>query len=97
MLLTEVKIIKNRNIYKLIDKYNYQAKNLYNACNYIIKQTSRISYKLSKEELLEEWELEFISNLNKAMNEYNHSGKKEKDLKQISKDNGFIADSYFLS
>ena len=54
MLLTESKIIKNKNVFKLIDKYSYQAKNLYNACNYIIKQSSRISYKLSKEETLEE-------------------------------------------
>ena len=54
MLLTESKIIKNKKIFKLIDKYGYQAKNLYNACNYIIKQASRISYKLSKEEILEE-------------------------------------------
>ena len=40
MLLTESKIIKNKLIFKLIDKYSYQAKNLYNACNYIIKQAS---------------------------------------------------------
>ena len=97
MLLTESKIIKNKLIFKLIDTYSYQAKNLYNACNYIIKQASRISYKLSKEETLEEWEQEFIDNLNNAINEYNQSGKKEKHLKPITKDNGYIADSYFLS
>ena len=97
MLLTESKIIKNKKIFKLIDKYGYQAKNLYNACNYIIKQASRISYKLSKEEILEEWEQEFIDNLNNAINRYNQSGKKEKHLKPITKDNSYIADSYFLS
>ena len=97
MLLTESKIIKNKNVFKLIDKYSYQAKNLYNACNYIIKQSSRISYKLSKEETLEEWEQDFIDNLNKAIKEYNQSGKKEKNLKEITKENGYIADSYFLS
>ena len=97
MLLTESKIIKNKNVFKLIDKYSYQAKNLYNACNYIIKQASRISYKLSKEEILEEWEQDFIDNLNNAINRYNQSGKKEKHLKPITKDNSYISDSYFLS
>ena len=97
MLLTEIKVIKKKNIYKLIDNYSYQAKNLYNACNYIIKQASRISYKLSKEETLEEWEQEFIDNLNNAIRWYNQSGKKEKHLKPITKDNSYIANSYFLS
>ena len=48
MLLTQTKQIKDKKVYSLIDDYSYKAKNLYNACNYIIKQSSRISYKLRK-------------------------------------------------
>lgn len=97
ILLTETKKLKNKRIYELIDKYNYQAKNLYNACNYIIKQVSRISYKLKKDEILEDWEQELLDNINKSIETYNHSGRKEKNQKQIDKNNGYIADMYFLS
>ena len=97
MLLTQTKQIKDKKVYSLIDAYSYRAKNLYNACNYIIKQSSRISYKLSKEELLENWEQEFIDNLNQQIYTYNQSGKKPKNIKHISKENGYIADAYFLS
>ena len=97
MILTQTKQIKDKKVYSLIDEYSYRAKNLYNACNYIIKQSSRISYKLSKEEVLENWEQEFIDNLNQQIDIYNQSGKKPKNIKHISKDNGYVVDAYFLS
>ena len=97
MLLTQTKQIKDKKVYSLIDVYSYRAKNLYNACNYIIKQSSRISYKLSKEEILENWEQEFIDNLNQQIDNYNQSGRKPKNITHISKENGYIADAYFLS
>ncbi len=97
MLLTQTKQIKDKKVYSLIDAYSYRAKNLYNACNYIIKQSSRISCKLSKEEILENWEQEFIDNLNHQIDNYNQSGRKPKNIKHIDKENGYIADAYFLS
>ena len=97
MLLTQTIYIKTKDVYRMIDDYSYKAKNLYNACNYIIKQSSRISYKLRKEEKLEDWELEYIDNLNQQINSYNRGRKISKSIKYLSKENGYIADAYFLS
>ena len=49
MYLTEKKVFKkkvNRDLYKQLDDYSFKAKNLKNATNYLIKQCSRIGYKL---------------------------------------------------
>lgn len=47
---------KNRKLYKKVDGYCYLYKNLRNATNFIIKQCSRISYKLKQGEILDSWE-----------------------------------------
>ena len=97
MLLVEEKVYKDKKLFKAIDNMCFKGKNLYNACNYLISQIARISYKLNKAEELEEWEISMLDTVNKAITKYNKSGKKEKGMKLVDKDNGFIANAYFLS
>ena len=54
MLLVEEKVYKSNKLFKTIDAMCFKGKNLYNACNYLINQVARISYKLNKAEELEE-------------------------------------------
>lgn len=97
MILTETKYIKNKDIFRMIDGYSYRAKNLYNSCNYIIKQAYRISCKLSEHKPLEAWEQDLIDDLNRNIDCYNNGGRKIKTVKPISEENGYIVDAYFLS
>ena len=100
MILSETHSIKrkskNKDLFSKIDRYSFASKNLRNFTNYIIKQCSRISYRLKDGEILDSWEKGFIYHINCAIYEYNHSGK-EKHTKYIDNNNGFIADAYFLS
>ncbi|SDW45920.1 putative transposase [Lachnospiraceae bacterium KHCPX20] len=97
MILTETHSIKrkNKDLYEKVDRYCFASKNLRNYTNYIIKQCSRISYKLKDGEILDSWEKGFIYRINCAIYEYNHTGK-EKHTKYIDNTNGFVADAYFL-
>lgn len=106
MILTEIKTIKKKHkvkeAFNLVDAFCSKAKSLRNFVNYIIRQTFRICNKLSESEELEPWEQSLISDINEAIKEYNdfHRRKNpDKEIKEfgpISKDNSFIADSYFL-
>ena len=86
---------KYQSLYEDIDSYCYASKNLRNYTNYIIKQCSRIHYKLKRGEILDSWEKYFILKINKALHEYNIGRKKL--LAYIDDLNGFVADPYFLS
>lgn len=101
MLLVENHSIKqnrkNKALFNRIDEYCYLSKNLRNATNYIIKQCSRISYKLKQGESLEDWERVFIKQINEGIIAYNESRPSKKPVKQIDNANGFISDAYFLS
>ena len=93
MILTEKHYIskrKNPDLYSKIDDYCYKAKNLRNATNYIIKQCSRISYKLKCGEILESFEKSFIKNINEAIYA---GGKKQR---YIDNRNGYISNRFFL-
>ena len=97
MYLTEKKIFKkkvNKDLYKQMSDYSFKAKNLKNATNYLIKQCSRIGYKLKCGEILFSWEKAFILKVNKAIYEYNKKGHK---LKYIDNNNNCLTDSYFLA
>lgn len=100
MILSETHRIKcnskNKSLFEKIDSYCYVSKNLRNHTNYIIKQCSRISRKLKEGEIIDSWEKGFIYKINCAIYKYNHTGK-EKHTKYIDNNNGFIADSFFLS
>lgn len=47
---------KYQSLYENIDSYCYTSKNLRNYTNYIIKQCSRIHYKLQKGEIIDSWD-----------------------------------------
>ena len=99
MILTEEHIIRchrQKDLYKRIDAFCYQSKNLYNATNYLISQCSRISRKCRERSSLETWEKELISKVNNAIALYNTAGHR-RALPLVDADNGFIADAYFLS
>ena len=101
MILTEAhKIKKNKkteDLFKQIDGFCFASKNLRNSTNYLIKQCYRISRKMKDGIALEDWEKDFVRDVNRAVLKYNKSGRVIKHTKTISKDNGFIADAYFLN
>ena len=100
MILTEnhrIKRNKHKELFRKIDAYCYSAKNLSNSVQYLICQCYRIHQKLKNEELLESWEQEMIDGINKAIATYNTGRDEKKALKLVDKDNGYIADAYFLS
>ena len=100
MLLTEEHQIKrnsNKELFRKIDEYCYCAKNLYNATNYRIKQCDRIHRKLQSGEPLEDWERKLAEEINEGIRLYNTGRAKNKQLRCVDENNGFIADAYFLS
>ena len=101
MILTEQHIIKRKpkteKLFQKIDGYCYSAKNLRNMTNYIIKQCSRISYKLKSGEILDSWEKKLIYDINCGIKKYNDGRKGKKQTPYIDENNGYIADAYFLS
>ena len=103
MILVEQHTIKlnnkNKELFERIDSFCYASKNLRNYTNYIIKQCSRISYKLKQGEILDSWEKGFIYKVNCAIHKYNSIPRKKpmKALKSIDNTNSFVADAYFLS
>ena len=101
MILTEMHTIKRNkkteDLFKQIDGYCFASKNLRNSTNYLIKQCSRISRKMQEGNALEDWEKDFVRDVNRAVLKYNKSGRTVKHTKTISKSNGFIADAYFLN
>lgn len=97
MILTEIHSIKNKNLFQKIDQYCYVTKNLHNATNYLITQCSRISYKLKQGEVLDSWEKHLIYKVNLGIQKYNQTRPDKTPIKYIDENNGFIADSYFLS
>ncbi len=100
MILTEEHRIKRchqKELFKIIDEYCYRAKNLSNSVQYLICQCYRIHQKLKNLDLPEVWEQEMITGINAAIMDYNHLRDESKWLKCVSKDNGYIADAYFLS
>lgn len=103
MILTETHSIKlntkTKELFTTIDSYSLCSKNLRNYTNYIIKQCSRISYKLKRGEILDSWEKGFIYRINCAIYKYNHIDRKKpiKEVKRIDETNGFISNAYFLA
>lgn len=99
MQLVENKTIKVKNktkeLFKKLDDYCFKVKNLKNAANYVIKQCSRISYKLRQGEPLDSWEKAIICKVNVGIQKYNKD--KKHPLSYIDNNNGFIADAYFLA
>lgn len=86
---------KNRKLFYEIDDFCDKSKSLRNYTNYIIKQCSRISYKLKRGEILDSWEKKLIYDINNAIACYNNG--KTNQIKYIDHTNGFIANAYFLS
>ena len=101
MILVEQHTIKfnnkNKELFERIDSFCYASKNLRNYTNYIIKQCSRISYKLKQGEILDSWEKGLIYRINCAIKKYNSTRPDKKPLKSIDDTNSFVADAYFLS
>ena len=88
---------KNKELYVKMDNYCYLSKNLYNATNYIIKQSYRIHQKIKDHKLLEPWESELLFEINKEISEYNRGKEDNKRMQYIDNFNGFMANAYFLS
>ena len=101
MILTEAHVIRKKRstgeLFHRIDNYCYLAKNLHNAVNYRIKQCIRICRKLKEDQPLEKWEQEFLGELNEAIVLYNAGRAEKKQLHLLGRENGNIADAYFLS
>ncbi len=100
MILTEshrIKRNRQKELFKKIDACCYCAKNLSNSVQYLICQCYRIHRKLLNEEIVEPWEQEMIDGINNAITAYNAGRDEKKALKLVNKDNGYIADAYFLS
>ncbi len=100
MYLTEehsISYSSNKDLFKEIDRYCFLAKNLSNTVNYLIRQCYRIHKKLQDGEILDSREKGMIYRANCAIRKYNLKRPEKKQLPYIDKDNGFIADAYFLS
>lgn len=97
MYLTEIKIIRDKEFYKVIDECCANCSRLYNTTNYNINQISRIGNKMKQGIKLEPWEDAYIEKVNKGIEHYNHSGRTEKNLKPIGKDRTAMTDFYFLN
>ena len=100
MILSEIHRIKrgrHKDLFKKIDEYCYSAKNLSNSVQYLICQCYRIHQKLKNNETLELWEEDMIGSINQSIEIYNSGKNKNKTLKPVDRDNGYIADAYFLS
>ena len=98
MILTEIHRIKrgrHKDLFKKIDEYCYSAKNLSNSVQYLICQCYRIHQKLKNNETLELWEEDMIGSINQSIEIYNSGKIKNKTLKPVDRDNGYIADAYF--
>ena len=100
MILTEnhrIKRGRHKKLFHTIDDYCYRAKNLSNSIQYLICQCYRIHQKMSRNDTLEPWESEMVHGINSSIVIYNAGRGEKKHLKPIDKENGFIADAYFLS
>ncbi len=100
MILAEEHRIKRgrqNELFKNIDDYCYRAKNLPNSVQYLICQCYRIHQKLKNPDIPEPWEDELICQINTAIKDYNALRDESRWLKYVSRENGFIADAYFLS
>ena len=98
VILTEEHRIRCRHrdaLYRRIDDFCYQVKNLHNSTNYLIRQSARISRKLKEEKPLEDWEEQLLREVNAAITRYG-TGRKTA-LHPIDADHSFLADAYFLS
>ncbi len=100
MILTEehrINRCQQKELFKTIDGYCYNAKNLSNSVQYLICQCYRIHQKIKNRELLAYWEQEMLHLINTAIADYNRLRDKSKWLAFVDQDNGYIADAYFLS
>ncbi len=100
MILTEnhrIKRNRHKELFKKTDASCYRAKNLSNSVQYLICQCYRIHQKLKNNGILDPWEEEMVSSINKAITAYNTGRDPKKTLRPVDADNGYIADAYFLS
>ena len=69
MILTEEHRIsrsRHKELFRMMDRYCYLAKNLSNSVNYLLKQCYRIHRKLAQGEILDSWEKGMIYRANCA-------------------------------
>ena len=100
MMLTEehrIKKSRDKELDKKIDGYCYCAKNLSNSVQYLICQCHRIHEKLRDDKSLDQWQEDMLTAVNRAITEYNAGRAEKKRLRHIDRENGNIADAYFLS
>lgn len=98
MILTEnhrIKRSRHKELFKETDAGCYRAKNLSNSVQYLICQCYRIHQKLKNNGILDPWEEEMVSSINKAIIAYNIGRDPKKTLRPVDADNGYIADAYF--
>ena len=100
MILTEEHRIsrsRHKELFRMMDRYCYLAKNLSNSVNYLLKQCYRIHRKLEQGEILDSWEKGMIYRANCAVRRYNRARPGKRPLKYIDGNSSLIADAYFLS
>ena len=100
MILTEnhrIKRSRHKELFKETDAGCYRAKNLSNSVQYLICQCYRIHQKLKNNGILDPWEEEMVSSINKAITAYNTGRDPKKTLRPVDADTGYIADAYVLS
>ena len=76
MILTEEHRIsrsRHKELFRMMDRYCYLAKNLSNSVNYLLKQCYRIHRKLAQGEILDSWEKGMIYRANCAVRRYNRA------------------------
>lgn len=92
--LTQMRVVKNdinknNDIFSKIDNYCWLSKNLYNRCNYLIRQLYITTRKLHNKEDITKEQKTFVDNIHKWVNDYNikvengqTKGKKKMKLSQ---------------
>ena len=100
MILTEEHRIsrsRHKELFRMMDRYCYLAKNLSNSVNYLLKQCYRIHRKLAQGEILDSWEKGMIYRANCAVRRYNRARPGKRPVRYIDGNSSLTADAYFLS
>ena len=100
MILTEEHRIsrsRHKELFRMMDRYCYLAKNLSNSVNYLLKQCYRIHRKLAQGEILDSWEKGMIYRANCAVRRYNRARPGKRPVRYIDGNGSLTADAYFLS
>ena len=95
MILTEEHRIsrsRHKELFRMMDRYCYLAKNLSNSVNYLLKQCYRIHRKLAQGEILDSWEKGMIYRANCAVRRYNRARPGKRPVRYIDGNSSLYED-----